>query len=61
MANLQNYRRNHHVNFLTGVGEKVKNLVEFGAGLKGAYDTAKTVYSLGQAAAPYILPLLGAL
>ena len=61
MANLQNYQKRHHVNFLTGVGEKVKHLVQLGAGLKGAYDTAKTVYSLGQAAAPYILPLLGAL
>jgi hypothetical protein len=61
MANLQNHRKPQHVNYLNGIGEKVKNLVEFGAGLKGAYDTARTVYSLCQAAAPYLLPLLGAL
>ena len=61
MGNLQNHRKPGHMNYLTGMGEKVKNLVELGAGLKGAYDVAKTVYSLGSAAAPYLLPLLGAL
>jgi hypothetical protein len=33
-------------------------------GIKHAYDTAKTVYSIAQAAAPYVeaaLPLLGVL
>ena len=61
MGNLQNHKKHGHINYLTGIGEKVKHLVELGAGIKGAYNTAKTVYSLGQAAAPYILPLLGAL
>jgi len=61
MGNLQNHRKHTHMNYLTGIGEKVKNLVELGAGIKGAIDTARTVYSLGQTAAPYILPLLGAL
>jgi hypothetical protein len=61
MANMQNHRKHHHVNFLTGVGEKVKHLVELGAGLKGIYDTGKTIYSAAQMAAPIILPLLGAL
>jgi hypothetical protein len=46
---------------MTGMGEKVKNLVEFGVGLKKAYDIGKTVYSLAQTASPYVLPLLGAL
>ena len=61
MANMMHHRKPQHVDYLTGVGQKVKNLVELGAGLKGAYDTGKTLYSLAQAASPYILPLLGAL
>ena len=59
MANLQNYSKNRHVNYLSGIGQKVKHLAEFGAKVKGAYDTAKTIYSLAQVAAPYVMPLLG--
>ena len=64
MANLMNYKKHHQVNYMTGIGQKVKHLVELGAGLKGAYDTAKTIYSVAQVAAPYVeavLPLLGVL
>jgi hypothetical protein len=49
---------------MQGIGHKVKSLVDFGIGLKGAYDTARTVYSVAQVAMPYIeygLPLLGVL
>jgi len=61
MANLQNHRKPSHTNYMTGLGQKVKHLAEFGAGVKHAYDIAKTVYTIGQTAAPYLLPLLGAL
>ena len=59
MANLQNYRNNkHHVQ---GLGQKIKNIAEVAGTVKGIYETGKAVYSLGQMAAPYIIPLLGAL
>ena len=45
MGNLQNYESHKQINYMTGMGEKVKNLVEFGVGLKKAYDIGKTVYS----------------
>jgi hypothetical protein len=61
MGNLQNFRARKQMHYATGIGEKVKNLVEFGAGLKSAYDIGRTVYSLAQSASPYVLPLLGAL
>lgn len=64
MANLQNYSSKSQTNYLSGIGQKVKNLAEIGMGIKHAYDTAKTVYSIAQAAAPYVeaaLPLLGVL
>ena len=61
MGNLHNYKNHKQINYMTGIGEKVKNLVEFGVGLKKAYDIGKTVYSLAQTASPYVLPLLGAL
>lgn len=56
-----NYKNPSHTNYLTSLGQKAKHLVELGVGIKGAIDTARTAYSLGQAAAPYILPLLGVL
>ena len=46
---------------MSGIGQKVKHLAELGAKVKGAYDTAKTIYSLAQVAAPYVMPLLGAI
>ena len=64
MANLQNYSNKSHINYLGGIGQKVKHFAEIGIGLKHAYDTAKTVYSIAQAAAPYVeaaLPLFGVL
>jgi len=61
MGNLQNFRKHQQINYATGIGEKVKNLVELGVGLKNAYDIGRTVYSLAQTASPYVLPLLGAL
>ena len=44
MANLQNYSNKSHINYLGGIGQKVKHFAEIGIGLKHAYDTAKTVY-----------------
>ena len=64
MANLMNYNKHHHVNYMTGLGQTVKHLVELGAGITGAYDTAKTIYTVGTTIAPYVeavLPLLGVL
>jgi hypothetical protein len=64
MVNLQNYTNKSQTNYLTGIGHKVKHLAGIGMGIKHACDTAKTVYSIAQAAAPYVeaaLPLLGIL
>ena len=61
MANLMHHRKPSHVNYMTNFGQKVKNLVELGAQIKGIYDTSKAVYAIGSAAAPYVLPLLGSL
>ena len=64
MANLQKYSNESHVNDLNGIGQKVEPLAEIGVGLKHAYATANTVYSIAQAAAPYVeaaLPLFGVL
>ena len=61
MANLMNYKKPSHIKYLTSFGQKAKHLVELGVGIKGAIDTARTAYSLGQAAIPYVLPLLGVL
>ena len=61
MANMMHHRKPQHVDYLGGLGQKVKNVMEFGAGLKGAYETGRTLYSLAQAASPYVLPLLAAL
>ena len=49
MANMMLHRQNNHVDFLSGLGQKVKGLVEFGAGMKSIYDTEKTIYSIAQA------------
>ena len=61
MANLLNYRHQKQTNYLTGIGQKVKHLAQIGMELKGLYDAGRTVYTLGQAAAPYVLPVLGVL
>ena len=59
MANLQNFRNNKHHGLSQGLGQKIKNIAELAGTVKGIYDTGRAVYSLGQMAAPYILPLLG--
>ena len=61
MANLQNFKNQNQTNFLTGIGQKVKHLAALGMELKGLYEAGRTVYALGSAAAPYILPVLGVL
>ena len=61
MANLQNFRNNKHHGLYQGLGQKIKNIAELAGTVKGIYDTGRAVYSLGQMAAPYILPLLGVL
>jgi len=61
MGNLQNHRQDKHVGFLHGVGQKVKHLAELAGTAKGIYDTGRTIYSLAQAASPYVLPLLAGL
>ena len=60
MANLMNFKKPSHINHITSLGQ-AKHLVELGMGIQGAIDTARTAYSLGQAAMPYVLPLLGVL
>ena len=61
MANLQNYRNNRHNGLSQGLGQKIKNIAELAGTVKGIYDTGRAVYSIGQMAAPYLLPLLGVL
>lgn len=61
MGNLQNHNKHKHGGFLHGLGQKVKNLAELAGTVKGIYDTGRTVYSLAQAASPYVLPLLAGL
>ena len=54
MANLQKNRNNQRPNFLDGLGQKVKNVLEFGKAVKGIYDAGKIAYQGFQVAAPYI-------
>ena len=44
-----------------GLGQKIQNIAKLAGTVKGIYDTGRAVYSIGQAVAPYIVPLLGAL
>ena len=44
-----------------GLGQKVKDIAKLAGTVKSIYDTGKAVYSIAQVAAPYIIPLLGAL
>lgn len=54
MANLQNFRNNQRPDWITGLGQKVKNAAEFAGAVKGIYEVGKTVYSGFVAAAPYL-------
>ena len=54
MANLQNFRDNQRPDWLTGLGQKVKNAAEFVGAVKGMYEVGRTVYSGFAVAAPYI-------
>ena len=54
MADLQNFRNNQRPNFLDGLGQKVKNVFEFGKAVKGIYDVGKVAYQGLQVAAPFI-------
>ena len=64
MGNLMNYKHNKHYGLSQGFGHKVKDIVKLAGTVKGIYDTAKTVYTIGTTMAPYVsaaLPLLGVL
>ena len=54
MANLQNFRDNQRPNWITGLGQKVKNVAAFAGAVKGMYEVGRTVYSGFVAAAPYL-------
>ena len=58
MGYLKQFRNDKHINYLT-----VQNLIELGGSMKGIYDGAKKAFALGtvagEAAAPYLIPLLG--
>ena len=56
-----NHRNNKHHGLSQGLGQKIRNIAELAGTVKGIYDTSKAVYAIGQAAAPYLLPLLGVL
>ena len=61
MANLLNYRNNTHHGMSGGLGQKIQNIAKPAGTAKGIYDTSKAVYAIARVAAPYVLPLLGAL
>ena len=61
MANLMNYKNNRHIGDSGGLGQKVKNLVKLAGTVKDLYTVGRTAYAVGEAVAPYILPVLGAL
>jgi hypothetical protein len=61
MGNLMNYRHDKHHSLALGIGHKIKDLAKLAGTVKGIYDTSRAVYSIASAAAPYVLPLLGAL
>jgi hypothetical protein len=61
MGNLMNYRNDKHHAFSQGLGHKIQNIAKFAGAVKSIYDTGKTVYSIAHVAAPYVMPLLGAL
>ena len=54
MANLQNFRDNQRPDWITGLGQKVKNAAEFAGAVKGIYQVGKAVYSGFMVAAPYL-------
>ena len=56
-----NYRSNQHHGLCPGIGQKIQNIAKLAGTVKSIYDTGRAVYSIGQMAAPYIIPLLGAL
>ena len=56
-----NYRNNNHHALSHGLGHKIKNIAKFAGAVKSIYDTGRTIYSIAQVAAPYVIPLLGAL
>ena len=51
---MQNFRDNQRPDWITGLGQKVKNVAEFAGAVKGLYQVGKTVYSGFVAAAPYL-------
>ena len=51
-----NYRSNNHNALSQGLGHKIKNIATFAGAVKSIYDTGKTVYSIAQVAAPYVIP-----
>ena len=59
-----NYKDNEHYGLSQGFGHKVKHIAKLAGTVKGKYDTAKAVYTIGTTMAPYVsaaLPLLGVL
>ena len=54
MANLQNFRNNQRPDWITGLGQKVKQAAVFVGSVKGMYEVGRTVYSGFVAAAPYL-------
>ena len=62
MGHLMNYRSSQHHNLSQGgIGQKIQNIAKLAGTVKSIYDTGRAVYSIAHVAAPYVLPLLGAL
>ena len=62
MGNLMNYKDHKHYGLSQGFGHKVKHIAKLAGTVKEIYDTAKTIYSVAQVAAPYVeavLPIIG--
>ena len=56
-----NYRSNQHHGLSQGIGQKIQNIAKLAGTVKSIYETGRAVYSIAQMAAPYVIPLLGAL
>ena len=58
MANLMNHNKQQHINYMTGIGQKVKHLAKLGGHIKGIYEGAKQAFAIGTAVGEAIVPIL---
>ena len=54
MANLMNFQNNRQPSYLDTIGQKAKQLGEFGIAMKQIYDVGKMAYRGFEIAAPFL-------